>query len=154
MRFQLLCALLMLGTSLLGCGGGSDAPKLANASGIVTYKGIPVSGALVTFVVPKSPLATGTTDAEGKFTLSTGGRPGVPIGNATVGIVKHAAAAADMSKMTPADMAKMAEKTKMAAIPMPTSEIPEKYANPELSTLVAIIDADATKNVFEYKLLD
>lgn len=154
MRFQLLSAFLVIGTLLLGCGGASDAPQLVNATGTVLYKGQPVSGATVTFIVPKSPLATGTTDAGGKFTLSTGGRPGVPIGNATVGIVKHAAAATDMSKMTPADMAKMAEKTKMASIPMPKSEIPQKYANPETSTLVAIIDADATKNVFEYTLLD
>lgn len=154
MRVQLLSAVLAVGTLLLGCGGGAnDGPQLAQVTGTVLYKDAPVSGAVVTFMVAKSPIATGTTDAEGKFTLTTGGRPGAPIGNAMVGIVKFSAAAQDMSKMTPADMANMAEKNKMA-IAKPKAEIPVKYGNPETSTLVAIIVADASKNVFKYPLQD
>jgi hypothetical protein len=152
MRLLLLSALLVTGTVVSGC-GSSDAPQLANATGTVLYKGQPVAGATVTFLVPKSPIASGTTDAEGKFTLTTGGSPGVALGSATVGIAKFATSGEDKTKMTPADMAKMAEKSKMAST-KPKAEIPVKYANPETSTLTATIDADETKNVFKFELVD
>ena len=154
MRLQLLCAFLAVGTLLFGCGGGaSDAPELVGATGTVLYDGKPLAGATVTFVIEKSPLATGTTDAEGKFSLSTGGRPGAPVGNAKVGIAKSSSASGGMSNPKPEDMAKMAEKNKMATSKT-KAEIPVKYGNPETSTLVATVGADASKNVFEYKLVD
>ncbi len=155
MRILLLSALWVVGTLLVGCGGGADdAPELVRATGTVFYNGKPVAGATVTFVIEKFPLATGTTDAEGKFSLTTGGRPGVPVGNAKVGIAKSASAYVGMpSNPSPADMAKMAEKSRMAS-PKVKAEIPVKYGNPDSSTLVAIIGADASKNDFEYKLVD
>lgn len=152
MRPFLLSALLATGALLVGC-GGSDAPQLAKVSGTVSYQGKPVTRATVTFLVPKSPIASGTTDAEGKFTLTTGGNPGVALGSATVGIVKYATSGEDKTKMTPADMAKMAEKSKMAKT-KPKAEIPAKYANPESSTLTATISEDETKNVFKFELVD
>jgi len=61
--------------AMTGCGSGDDHPDTANASGSVTYQGVPMPGALVTF----SPLdeggspAFGTTNNQGQFTLSTFG---------------------------------------------------------------------------------
>lgn len=155
MRLQMLSAFLAVGTLLLGCGGGADdAPELVGATGTVFYNGKPLAGATVTFVIEKFPLATGVTDAEGKFSLTTGGRPGVPVGKAKVGIAKIASAYAGMpSSPKPEDMAKMAEKNRMAT-PKPKMEVPAKYGNPETSTLVAIIGTDASKNTYEYKLVD
>lgn len=153
MRSILLSALLATGALFVGCGGASDAPQLAKASGTVSYKGNPVAGATVTFLVPKSPIATGTTDAEGKFTLVTGGNPGVAVGSATVGIAKFATSSEDKTNMTPADMAKMASKSKTASTKS-KAEIPAKYGNPETSTLSATISTDETKNVFKFDLVD
>ncbi len=156
MRLQLLSVFLAVGTLFLGCGGGAgDAPDLVGATGTVLVNGKPLAGATVTFVIDKSPLAIGITDAEGKFSLSTGGRPGVPVGSAKVGIAKASASDVDMKNMTPGDMANMAQKSNKMGQPAKTkSEIPAKYGNPESSTLVAIVDTDPAKNVFEYKLLD
>lgn len=65
-------ALLLGSTLLTGCGGGSDHPKTIPVTGSVAYKGKPLEGANVSFFNDKSPrVASGVTDAEGKFTLST-----------------------------------------------------------------------------------
>ena len=154
MRLQHLCLILSVGGLLLGCGGGaSDAPSLVEATGTVLLDGKPVVGASVTFVVEKSPISTGITDSAGKFTLNTGGRSGVPVGNAKVGIVKMVSTSGATATSTPADMMKMAAAGKMGPT-KPKGEIPMKYADPDKSTLVAIIDKDPAKNVFEYKLVD
>jgi len=62
----------IMGT-FLGCEGGGGGPATAKVSGTVTSQGKPVAEAIVTFV-PKSPgarAAVGTTDASGRFTLTT-----------------------------------------------------------------------------------
>ena len=69
-------ALLVL-LSAIGCGGGGEH-GVAKAGGTVTLDGKPVPDLVVTFT-PQAPAgtatpgksATGRTDAEGKFTLST-----------------------------------------------------------------------------------
>lgn len=68
---------------LVGCAGGDSNPPTYPVTGTVTYKGQPADGATV-ILVPISAEAkgaTGTTDAEGKFTMTTfvngdGARPG------------------------------------------------------------------------------
>ncbi len=55
-----------------GCGGGGTAPT-AKVTGTVTYNGDPIEGVSVGFI-PEGEggrPASGTTDASGKFTLST-----------------------------------------------------------------------------------
>ena len=154
MRIQKFTVVLLAGTILAGCGGGaSDAPELVAVTGTVLYKDKPVSGADLTFVVEGKPLANGSTNAEGKFIMSTGGRSGAPLGKAKVGIVKRASDGEEKPSMNPADMAKMAQQSK-GVIKMPKPEIPLKYGNPDTSKLQADISADATKNVFEYRLAD
>ena len=51
-------------------------------------------------------------------------------------------------------MAKMAQQGKMGPSKPAKPEIPAKYGNPDTSTLVAVVVVDASKNVFEYKLVD
>lgn len=64
-----LSALLVLSA---GCGGSSDAPETAPVSGIVTVKGQPKAGLNVTFQPEAGGRsATGITDDEGNFTLTT-----------------------------------------------------------------------------------
>lgn len=64
---------LLLGASLAGCGKSSAGPMTAPVSGVVTYQGQPVVGAAVAFynLDPDGKAARGTTDANGKYKLST-----------------------------------------------------------------------------------
>jgi hypothetical protein len=72
LKFRLLVGIAALGL-IAGC-GGSDFPDTVPASGTVTYNGEAVEGALVTFSptgVGEVSAASGTTDASGKFTLTS-----------------------------------------------------------------------------------
>ncbi len=152
--FAYLAVVLSL-VVVTGCGGVADAPDMVSAKGTVLYNGKPVSGANVTFIVEGAPIAIGSTDAEGAFSLTTGGRPGAPLGDAKVSISKteETASPGGGGDMTPQDMANMAAAGKMDAAPR-KPEIPLKYSDPNNSELVALLDADGTKNVFEFRLVD
>jgi hypothetical protein len=61
----------LLGITVFGCGGES-LPKRVPVSGSVTYKGKAVEGATVGFLGEGAPrIASGVTDKDGKFTLTT-----------------------------------------------------------------------------------
>jgi hypothetical protein len=61
---------VMLGLALIvGCGDSN--PKTVLVSGKVTYKGAPLTNVSVVYTPDKGRLAQGTTDGEGKYTLST-----------------------------------------------------------------------------------
>jgi hypothetical protein len=82
--WPLFCGLLA--SLLSGCPeqpAGSKV-KLVAGAGTVTYKGGPFPGATVVFVPEVGPPATGTTDLEGKFKLSSGTIPGVAVGKCSV----------------------------------------------------------------------
>jgi hypothetical protein len=148
----LLAVLFLAG----GCGDGTTPLSLAPSTGTVFYNDKPLAGASVTFFNENAPLATGMTNAEGKFTITTGGRPGAPIGNAKVFITKISAqqSSAIPANPTPEDMRKMAIESMGKAVSQSKSEIPEKYGNPQTSGLVATVLADGSKNVFEFRLVD
>lgn len=84
----------VLGAALSGCGGaasppGSDEEKpLVPFSGVVTYNGKPLQGAMITFlpVDERGTIGQGDTDAEGKFSLKYQGRPGTAPGPYKVSI--------------------------------------------------------------------
>ena len=154
-RWQLLMAVLCAAIS--GCGQDEGGPVLAEVSGTVNYQGKPLAGANVTMVSAAGHLSTGSTTSDGKFKMTTGGRLGVPIGKAKVGVSKVAASAAniDVASMKPEDMQRMQiEGGGKAKDLIPKSEIPEKYAHPDKSGLVADVLADAKKNVFTFDLVD
>lgn len=153
--FWRFCSVAMC-VLICGCGGG-DSLGLVGATGAVTIDGNPLVGATVTMRGSKGELSNGFTDSEGKFKMTTGGRIGVPVGTAKVGITKYADSvpvevnsgalkAEDMQKMQIANKGKSKDST-------PKSEIPEKYGNPDKSGLTAVIEASASRNVFEFPLV-
>jgi hypothetical protein len=149
--------LVVVCAALVGCGQGDDGPALAVVSGTVNYKGKPLEGANVTMLSAGGHLSTGTTSADGKFQMTTNGRPGVPLGKVKVGISKMSepTAKVDAASMKPEDMQKMQTAGGGKAKDLTTkSEIPEKYAHPERSGLSSEVVADAPKNVFTYDLVD
>ena len=155
MHFSRVLSLLVI-TSLCGC-GSSDTLTLAPVTGTVLFKGKPLSGATVTMMSEKGQMANGFTDGEGKFRMTTGGRPGVPVGLAKVGISKMAgnATTVDIKKVKPEDMIIMQkEGGGVAKDLVPKSEIPAKYSKPEESKLTAAVDKDGKKNVFEFILVE
>lgn len=157
---------LLLGSCVVGC-GGSDAPPLYEAGGVVTYKGEPVKNATVSFTAAegtKAPLAEALTDEKGQYRLKTRGESGAAAGSYVVTVTKvegadeaaaaAAAASVDPKTMTPeqamakmaADMKKMTPDTNKAQSD-PTgrsnvaakakSLIPEKYGSVKFSGLTA-----------------
>jgi hypothetical protein len=111
--------------------------NLAPVEGVVTQNGAPVEGAGVLFLPEKGPMAMGTTDTSGKFTLMTANYPGALVGKHRVTISK--------TKTT---------STPIAGQLFPRYDtkymIPQKYADPSTSGLVAdVIDDD---NAFEFSV--
>ena len=91
---QLLVFMACLACCVLaaGCGGGSSNPATVPVSGTVTLNGQAVEGATVSFVggAANRP-TTGTTDAQGKFTLSTfEPNDGAPPGEYSITVTKYA----------------------------------------------------------------
>ena len=142
------------GLGVMGCGGGG--PDLTEVKGKVTYKGQAVPEATVTFMPASGPLATGITDANGEFTLITGGSPGAVTGEHKVSITKLADTGQNTQEMTSEDYEKMLAKpgggTGLTAAPK--SEIPERYNNPQTSGLAKTVSSNASENEFEFVLTD
>lgn len=147
----------------VGCGGGKDSnrPKTYQVSGTVTLGGQAVQGATVTFVLDGGGgSSVGTTDAQGKYKLTTfGGNDGARAGAYKVTVAKYdQGAAATGAAGTPASGA-IDEKAynPPAAVPEgapvtgPKNLLPEKYANPATSQLTANV-TDSGKNQFDFAL--
>jgi len=135
---------IVIAVVCLGCGDGG--PKLYPATGTVTLDGKAVEGAEVAFVSDTAPVATGTTDASGKFKLNTGGKEGAAAGEYRVMVTKSSAPPSNMpANPTPEDMRKMAmDKT----IPKPQPLLPIKYAAAQTTDLTATVTTDKAKNDF------
>jgi hypothetical protein len=150
--------LLVALAGLCGCGGASKV------EGVVTLDGTPVDGATVTFVPAddKGIPANGQTDSSGKFTLSTGGKPGARRGDYKVTVVKVAPLSGNPETMKPgspdyekAMKDKGKDKSKAppgmgmigGKMPMPggrpgdgiKSDLPHVYATPATTPLTAKI---------------
>lgn len=145
---------LVLVLLFVGCGEVADVdrPDTAPVSGSVTYNGAPVEGATVTFVAGASGGrgAVGTTDASGKFELTTfaAGDGAIP-GSYKVKIAKMS------SEGTP-----MTEQEGVVVPPtggMPTSEVkdelPPKYKDESTSGLTADVK-EGGDNDFLFDLTD
>ena len=138
-------SVLLLGLFLAaGCGGGpADAPKTAAVKGVVNYKGRPVPKMDVVFN-PDGPgmVATGVTDDEGKFSL-TSSQPndGAKPGSYTVSLSPVQEGEIPMPGFPGSE--------KKAELP-----IPKKYTNPKTSGLKYTVDSDPAKNDFKIELTD
>ena len=122
----------------IGCGGGgaSDAPELSVVEGTVRYKGQPLGGASVSFVPEGGRPATGMTDDNGHFTLTT-----TVVGDgATIG--SHAVMITKLE-------AKDSNETDIYA--EQKSLIPKKYGDLKKSGLTATVKSDE-KNNFTFDL--
>jgi hypothetical protein len=159
------CGLL----ALVSVGCGDKGPKLYPATGTVTYEGKPLADASILFVPQGGRPSIGTTDASGKFSMTTNGKPGVPAGTYSVTISKStapAAAGGTGGAMTPPtasdtlseeEMKKMQEQMSQMTQTMRQSKpaksaIPARYSAPEGSGLSAPVTEDAAKNVFNFEL--
>lgn len=151
------CALALM---LLAAGCGESSVELEDAGGVVTYNGSPLPGATVMFIPEKGPIASGVTDLEGRFDLSTGALSGAVVGKHRVAVT---ATKGDSSQQTPsvapereADaaakmMKAFAESQKTAKDSRPKWLIPEKYGKPETSGLAYAVEKGGT-NHFEIDL--
>jgi hypothetical protein len=128
---------------LTGCGGGSDAPATVPVKGVVTYQGKPVAKLSVSFIPEKGLLATGTTDAEGRFVLMTQ-KPGdgAMVGSYKVAIAFDSGEIPPMPGMEP------------PGYKPPESPIPAKYADASTSGLTQTVAKDPAKNSFTIALTD
>ena len=145
-----------LGLGLVGCSGsGLD---LGEVKGKVTYNSAPVADAVVTFAPTEGPIATGITDANGEFTLTTGGEPGAVIGDHTVSIAKAATSAEGVTEeMTEEDYQKMMSKSGDSLADVTGEEkdgIPGKYSVPETSGLTKTVSSNASENECNFELTD
>lgn len=79
---------LVLTVFVAGCGKpAADLPDLAPVTGTVTMNGEPLANASVEFISANGQVASGTTDAGGKYELVyVGGNKGAELGENTVRI--------------------------------------------------------------------
>jgi hypothetical protein len=125
-------ALLVL---LLIAGCGPSRPRLYPVTGTVTYKDQPVAGAQVTFVSAEGRPAQGTTDAAGKFSLTT--------------FESGDGAATGSCKVTVAKLAPTDPNDPYSAV---ANAMPERYAKVETTPITH--DVTAGPNDVPLKLTD
>ena len=152
--FGLACLVALLG----GCGEGG--PTLYPAGGTVTYKGKALDGATVTFRCDEAnTVATGKTDAQGRFELSTykSGEGAVAGKHAvTVSKVKASAQSGPAPGEMPKDEKSMDDIMAGGLPPElkpPESEIPEKYADVAQPSFEFTVSPEAA-NDFKIELTD
>jgi len=128
----LLCVILWLVLPAAGC--GPSGPKLNPATGTVTYQGKAVEGAAVGFRSEEAKAtATGMTDAQGRFKLSTlQAGEGAPAGKYKVTVTKFTSSGASSG---PVSMEEAAKKGSRPAAKGPENQLPAKYADPATSSL-------------------
>ena len=151
-------ALLVLASGMISTGCQKDTLGIQPVTGKVIYKDAPVEEAMVTFVSKTSEGrgATGVTDKNGIFTLSTPGatKAGAVVGDYDVLILKTIPVDASGNPIPitlPTDSAPTG-RPQADVRPRLKSMIPEKYnksANPQIQASVV-----KGKNEFQFELVD
>jgi hypothetical protein len=124
-------------------------------SGKVIYKGQPVEGAIVTFMSEgASRTATGMTDAQGAFKLTTYDTDdGAIVGKHAVSISKATPASSAPTPATAENLASATASGEGISQFVPEQVLPAKYADPKLSGLTREVVAGDT-NDFTFDLKD
>ena len=146
----------------LGCGPTGPDIDTFPVTGIVTLKGAPVEGALVSFVPEGGTYSpAGTTDASGKYTLNTMGVDGAPAGTYKVKILKQKITQAEPAEPAPSGAGGMPPDELEENDPSyagdeaePEEEVgnllPAKYASETTSGLTAVVQEG--ENNFDFDL--
>lgn len=147
-QITLLVAMGLAAGVACGCSGGIKRPPLGKVKGTITYKGEPVSGAVVNFIMDGAPrVATGTTDSSGNFTLSSYNTDdGAVIGTHKVTIAKADASVEKYAKYSPADLA-----TKGPPPITGKGAIPAIYADVKTTPLKNTVDPGVNEINIELK---
>lgn len=127
----LLLANLLSGLVMAGCGPRN--PATTKVEGVVALDGQPIEGAAVVFTPSSGPPATGTTDSDGRFVLSTFKQgDGAVLGQHRVTVGKT------RTKSTGPD-----EEEELVFI------VPKQYANPSTSPLTCEVQPEMPAVRFE-----
>jgi len=162
MRY-LACFSMLIGVCVcIGCGGEVKLEGLVPVSGTVTLAGQPVEGASVAFKSEGAGrAAAGTTDASGRFQLTTlKANDGAAPGKYKVTVIQHEKRDIDVNAPDPMTVARMSGKpldpTDAAAaaemMKSPKNLLPEKYANADESGLTAEVTSGGD-NDFTFDLV-
>lgn len=160
--WRLLSVVAIVGFAV-GCGGSGRSASTEPVTGTVTLNGTPVGGAVVAFS-PKDPgvsAAFGTTDATGKFVLTTvEPGDGAMVGSYAVTVTKTSAPAGAASG--PSNFDPNSEESMDAAYAeyyasqnegedsLPKDLLPVKYKDPSTSGLTAEVTSGGGN--FDFKL--
>jgi len=149
-RCRMFSTLFILAISIAlstGCGGQNKRPPLAKVSGTVVYKGNPVAGASVSFMMDGAPRpAIGTTDDNGNFQLTTYDTDdGAVIGTHKV-TVNLSNFDPDAPRVTPEDLAKNGPPPKPKG-----GTIPAKYADIKTTPLKNTVEPGPNNFPIELK---
>ncbi|GAA4427231.1 carboxypeptidase-like regulatory domain-containing protein [Bremerella cremea] len=130
--------MLVVAIALVGCNANSLPSGAAAVEGNVTYDGVPVEGATVTFRSKSGFAAVGKTNAEGVYHLSSSKIPGgTEPGSYTITVVKREAA--EGGSLTEDDPN---YKPNASAKPVTRKHLlPEKYSKPTTSELTREVEA-------------
>lgn len=146
MRNVLWIAIVAL--TIAGCGdsgGRTGSDPVYPVSGVITYKGKPVTGADVTFFnAEKNRSAFGKTNEKGEYKLTTfSSNDGAVEGEHKVAVLKYEqpsattpAANTESSAYVPPALGESTEPKP------PKSDLPEKYGNQETSGVTATVKAE------------
>ena len=140
------CAGVMFLVALIGCG-----EKPVATQGVLTVDGKPLAGAIVMFSPDEAAgkSATGTTDAAGKFRLTTA----TLNDGALPGSYKVTVTHSEPIKVPPEIKDPDEQKTFLASQPQKPSIIPEKYTLPDQTPLKHRVpqDGDAKLDIVSAK---
>jgi len=133
---------------LTGCSSGAKEPTIAAVKGKVIYQGKPVPRATVNFLAKGQPLASGSTNEQGEFTLNTKGRAGAPVGECRVTVIAMDAADTAGANAAPIEVGSPEYLKRQTAAPPkpPKSLIPTKFSSAETSGITLTVDPDPSKN--------
>ena len=135
---------LLMASGLAGC--GDSPPEVAPVTGTVMYQGKPVDGAAVTFTPANGRPATGQTNANGEFTLTTFKTNDGAITE------EHAVTIAKMES-GPVAQGEPGRAPPVTSATPPKSLIPKKYSDPRTSGLKETV-ASPGPNEFTFDVED